>query len=232
MKKLIITICLVLTIGLFSSQIYAQQGKFKGIVKYSLTWEGEVPPGAPTTLEIKIFEQQTAFDDIFSGSKVLTNATTGTSYSMFDFSQVPVEGVTGKWYIKDKLEPKDLENNTYDITSETKEIAGKKVKKVNVTFKSEDGTEKKEVIWMCDEMGPDQDLRFYPGLKGMPFEFPVDIEKYKITFKVSEIIEGGKVEKADMLLPTGFEEVTVEEFQEIIAILMEAMGGAKGGDDI
>ncbi|MFA6368469.1 MAG: hypothetical protein WCS10_06115 [Bacteroidales bacterium] len=231
MKKLIVTISLVLTIGLFCSQVYAQQGKFKGIVKYTLTWEGEaVPPGAPTTLEIKVFENQTAFDDIFSGSKVITNSTSGISYSMFDFSQVPVEGVTGKWYIKDKLEPKDLENNTYKISSETKEIAGKKVKKVDVTFKSEDGTEKNEVIWICDEMGPEQDLRFYPGLKGMPFEFPVDIEKYKITFKVSEIIEGGKVEKADMLLPTGFEEVTIEEFQEIIATLMEAYGGGSDSD--
>lgn len=97
MKKLIVTISLVLTIGLFCSQVYAQQGKFKGIVKYTLTWEGEaVPPGAPTTLEIKVFENQTAFDDIFSGSKVITNSTSGISYSMFDFSQVPVEGVTGK----------------------------------------------------------------------------------------------------------------------------------------
>ncbi|MBP6430000.1 MAG: hypothetical protein KA273_06325 [Bacteroidales bacterium] len=232
MKKLLVTICLVLTLGLFSTQTFAQQGKFKGIVKYTLTWEGEVPPGAPTTLDIKVFENQTAFDDMFSGSKVLTNAKLGISYSMFDFSQVPVEGVTGKWYIKDKLDPKDLENSTYEITSETKEIAGKTVKKVNVTFKSETGELKNESIWMSDDFGPEQDLKFYPGLKGMPFEFPVDLDKFKITFKVSEIIEGGKVEKADMLLPTGFEEVTVEEFQEIIAILMEAMGGGGQGGDI
>ena len=59
------------------------------------------------------------------------------------FSQVPVEGVTGKWYIKDKMDPKELENNTYDVTSETKEIAGKTTKKVNVTMKSEDGAVKK-----------------------------------------------------------------------------------------
>lgn len=230
MKKLIVSICLVLTIGLFSSQMFAQQGKFKGIVKYALTWEGEVPKGAPTTFEMKIFEEQAAFDDMFSGSKLITNASTGTSYSMFDFSQIPVEGVTGKWYVKSKLEPKDYENATYDITNETKEIAGKTVKKVNVTFKEKDGTEKKEVIWMSDQFGPSQDLRFYPGLKGMPFEFPVEIEKYKINYKVSEIIEGAKVEKADMLLPTGFEEVTVEEFQEIINRLMEAMGSSKGSE--
>lgn len=230
MKKLIVSICLVLTIGLFSSQMFAQQGKFKGIVKYTLTWEGEVPQGAPTTFEMKIFEEQSAFDDMFSGSKVITNASTGTSYSMFDFSQIPVEGVTGKWYVKSKLEPKDYENSTYDITNETKEIAGKTVKKVNVTFKEKDGTEKKEVMWMCDQFGPSVDLRFYPNLKGMPFEFPVEMGKYKINYKVSEIVEGAKVEKADMLLPTGFEEVTVEEFQEIIKILMEAMGGGKDSE--
>ncbi|HHT03750.1 MAG TPA: hypothetical protein GX005_05435 [Bacteroidales bacterium] len=230
MKKLFATICLVLTLGLFSTQTFAQQGKFKGIVKYALIWEGEVPPGAPTSLDIKVFENQTAFDDMFSGSKVLTNAKLGTSYALFDFSQVPVEGVTGKWYIKDKMDPKELENNTYDVTSETKEIAGKTTKKVNVTMKSEDGAVKNETIWMCEEMGPEQDLRFYPGLKGMPFEFPVDLDKFQVTFKVSEIIEGGKVEKADMLLPTGYEEVTVEEFQEIIAILMEAIGGGQGDD--
>ena len=41
---------------------------------------------------------------------------------------------------------------------------------------------------------------------------------------------GGKVEKADMLLPTGYEEVTMEEFQEIIKILNEATGGGKGSE--
>lgn len=232
MKRLIVSICLMLTIGLFSSQIYAQQGQFKGIIKYTLTWEGDVPQGAPTTFEVKVFEQQSAFDDMFAGAKMLTNANNGISYALFDFSQVPLEGATGKWYIKDKLEPKDLEKVKYDITSETKEIAGKKVKKVNVTFKGEDAADRKEEIWMCDEIGPKQDLRFYPGLPGMAFEFPVEVDKYKITFKVSEIIEGAKVAKADMLLPTGYEEVTVEEFQEIISIIVKEFGGGQESDDI
>jgi hypothetical protein len=232
MKKLIVSICLMLAIGLFASQLYAQQGQFKGIVKYTLTWEGDVPQGVPTTFEVKVFEQQSAFNDMFAGCKVLTNANNGISYALFDFSQVPLEGATGKWYIKDKLEPKDAEKVKYEVTSETKEIAGKKVKKVNVTFKEEDGTEKKEEIWMCDEIGPKQDLRFYPGLPGMAFEFPVDLDKYKIVFKVIEIIEGGKVEKADMLLPTGYEEVTMEEFQEIISIIVKEYGGGQESDDI
>ena len=75
------------------------------------------------------------------------------------------------------------------------------------------------------------DMYFYPGLKGVPFEFPVELEKYKITFTVSEIIEG-KVKEADMLLPTGYEETSQEEFTEIINTIFEAFGGGQGGDDI
>lgn len=230
MKKLIASICLVLTLGLFSSEVTAQQGKFKGTVKYTLTWEGEVPPGAPTSFDVSVFEDQTAFDDMFSGSKVLTNAKTNIAYALFDFSTYPVEGVTGKWYIRTKISDEDLRNNTYDITSETKEIAGYNTKKVNVISKDKEGVETKEVIWMCDEIGPNTDLYFYTGLNGMPFEFPVDLDTFKINFKVSEVIKSTKVKKADMLLPTGYEEVTIEEFQEIIGMLMEAMGGGGGGD--
>ena len=71
---------------------------------------------------MKVFEQQTAYLDIFLSVNVISNATTGSSYTMFDFSQIPIEGVTGKWYIKSTIEPKDLENTVYDVTNETKEI--------------------------------------------------------------------------------------------------------------
>lgn len=229
MKKTISAFFIMVVVSLFGFQSFAQQGQFRGIVKYALTWEGEVPQGAPTSFEMKVYDNKTIFDDMFAGCKIITNAENKTTYSMFDFSQVPVEGVTGKWYIKSKLEDKDFANITYEPTSETKEIAGRKVKKVNVTMKSDDGKEEKEVIWVSEDFGPTMDLRSYPGLKAMAFEFPVDLQKFKVNFKVSEIIEG-KVKEADMLLPVGFEEVTAEEFKEIINILMEAMGGGASDD--
>lgn len=229
MKKTFNAFFIMVVVSLFGFQSFAQQGQFKGIVKYALTWEGEVPQGAPTSFEVKIYDNKTTYDDMFAGCKVITNAENKTTFSMFDFSQVPVEGVTGKWYIKSKLEDKDFANITYESTSETKEIAGRKVKKVNVTMKSDDGKEEKEVIWVSEDFGPTMDLRSYPGLKGMAFEFPVDLQQFKVNFKVSEIIEG-KVKEADMLLPVGFEEVTAEEFKEIINILVEMNKGAS--DDI
>ncbi|MDD3667324.1 MAG: hypothetical protein PHY75_01070 [Bacteroidales bacterium] len=233
MKKTILSICLVLTIGLFASQVFAQQGKFKGTFKYTLNWEGEVPQGVPTSFEVKVYEQKATFKNVLSmfQEPTIINSEAKIVYSLFDFSQIPVEGATGKWYVKSKVDDQDIAKNTYEFTSETKVIAGKNTKKVNVTFKSEDGTEKKETIWVCDEIGPNMDMYFYPGLKGVPFEFPVELEKYKITFTVSEIIEG-KVKEADMLLPTGYEETSQEEFTEIINTIFEAFGGGQGGDDI
>ncbi len=231
MKKAILSICLVVVLGLFGSQVYAQQGKFKGVIKYTLNWEGEVPPGVPTSFEVKVYEQKTSFNSVLSmfQEPTITNSEIKVVYSMFDFSQIPVEGATGKWYIKSKVEDSDIAKNKYDFTSETKTIAGKNTKKVNVTFKSDDGTEKKETIWVCDEIGPNMDMYFYPGLKGFPFEFPVEVEKFKINFVVSEIIEG-KVKEADMLLPTGYEEVSQEEFTEIISLIIEAFGGGQSDD--
>ena len=233
MKKSILSICLVIAIGLFATNVYAQQGKFKGTIKYTLNWEGEVPPGVPTSFEVKVYDQKATFRNVLSmfQEPTIINSEAKFVYSMFDFSQIPVEGATGKWYVKSKIENEDIDKNVFEYTSETKTIAGKNTKKVNVTFKSEDGTEKKETIWFCDEIGPSMDLYFYPGLKGVPFEFPVEVEKFKITFTVSEITEG-KVKEADMLLPTGYDEVSQEEFTEIINTIFEAFGGGQGGDDI
>lgn len=227
MKKVITSFCLVLALSVMTMTLFAQQGKFRGTVKYTMKWEGDVPQGASTEFSIKVFDQQESFT--FS-MPTLTNAESRTAYALIDFSQVPLEGVTGKWYIKSKIKDEDLKNVTYEVTNETKTIAGKTCKKVNVTFKEDDGTEKKESIWMCDAMGPKEDLNFYPGLKGMPFEFPIEAEKYKITFTVSEIVEG-KVSEADMLLPTGYEEITTDDFKEMMTEIQKAYGKGGGSDD-
>jgi hypothetical protein len=38
MKISILSICLVIAIGLFATNVYAQQGKFKGTINYTLNW--------------------------------------------------------------------------------------------------------------------------------------------------------------------------------------------------
>ena len=110
MKKTILSICLVLTIGLFASQVFAQQGKFKGTIKYTLNWEGEVPQGVPTSFEVKVYDQKATFKNVLSmfQEPTIINSEAKIVYSLFDFSQIPVEGATGKWYVKSKVDDQEI----------------------------------------------------------------------------------------------------------------------------
>ncbi len=232
MKKRILTsIALLVVFSAISISSFAQQGRFKGTVKYELEWEGDYPPGVPTEMEIKVYDNKSSFTNILSmGEPVITNSDANLIYSMYDFSTIPVDGVTGKWYYRNKVENEELEKNTYTFLDETKEIAGMTAKKVEVKYEDKDGKEVEEIIWASDEIGPKIDLLFYTGLKAMPFQFDLDAGDFKITFTVKEITKG-KVKSAEMLIPTGYDEVSVEELQDIFETLMEALGGGGGDDD-
>ena len=72
------------------------------------------------------------------------------------------------------------------------------------------------------------DLMYYPGLKAMPFEYKIELsEDIACIFKVVELIDG-KVKNAEMILESGYEELTQEEFMEK---LQSAMGGAEGSEE-
>jgi hypothetical protein len=220
--------------ALFTSAftVQAQQGKWKGTVKYKLSYEGAVSPQAPTEYEIKVFENKTKFIDMFSsGATVITNATAKSVTFMWDFSQVPVDGVQGKWYMRKKVTDEDFAKSTFTFTGNTKTLAGKTVKEVNVVTKNDDGEEDKETIWVCDEVGPAMDLAFYDGLKAMPFEFTMEFKQagVVIKFEASELKEGG-VKDTDLMLETGYTEQTEDEIEELFKLLMKAYGG--GDDDI
>jgi hypothetical protein len=210
--------------------VQAQQGKWIGTVKYKLTYEGAVSPQAPTEYEVKVYENKTKFMDMFRYSTNISNAASKTVTYMWDFSQVPVDGVQGKWYMREKMDDM-IAKCSYVFTGNTKTIAGKNVKEVNVTFVKDDGEDEKETIWACDEIGPVMDLSAYPGLKAMPFAYTMELKEQGIVIKyeVMELIQD-KVKDTDVMLEAGYDEVTEEEIGEIFKTLMEAIGG--GGDDI
>lgn len=234
MKKHIFLLTL-LVLSVFSIQVNAQQGKWAGTIKYQLTWTGDIPAEAqlPTEWETKVFENKTksmSFMWAMSGlpATELTDATRKTVTFMFDFSMIPMEELNGKWFIRKKLTDEDFAGITYKETGNTKEIAGKKVKEFICTSKDQEGVEVNETIWACDEMGPVSDMMLYPGLKAMPFEYKIDLgESISCSFKVVELIEG-KVKNTELILESGYEELTEEEFMEK---LQSAMGEAGGGEE-
>ncbi|MDR1005655.1 MAG: hypothetical protein LBL74_02165 [Bacteroidales bacterium] len=218
---------------LLSLSANAQQGKWIGTVKYKLTYDGAVSPQAPSEFEVKVYENKAKFTDMFaSGATVIANAAAKTLTMMWDFSQVPVDGVNGKWYMREKVADSVIAKTTYTFTGNTKQLAGKNVKEVVSVSKNDDGTEEKETIWACDEIGPTMNLFFYTGLKAMPFEFKVEMKEAGITinFTASEVIDG-KVKDTDLMLESDYEEQSQEEIEEIFNALIKAMGGG-GEDDI
>jgi len=233
MKKSIFALTVVAFVFSLTMTVSAQQGKWKGTVKYKLSYEGAVSPQAPTEWMVKVYENKTRFLEQFViGADVLTNANNKTAYLMFDFSQIPVDGVQGKYYIKNKVTDEDFAKHTYNFTGNVKTLAGKNVKEVNVVSTNDEGEEEKETIWVCDEIGPAVDVMFYPGLKAMPFAFDMEFKEHGIAihFEAIEVTEG-KIKDTDCMLESGYEEVTEEEFKEIVNILQEAYGAAGGGDD-
>lgn len=228
MKKHIFLFALLVSAFTFSLQ--AQQGKWAGTIKYQLTWTGDVPQGIPSEYEVKVFEEKTKYMDMTMGAVVITDAQKKNVTLMFDFSQIPLEDVGGKWYIREKVADSAFALVTYNFTGKTKEMAGKTAHEVVATFKNAEGVEETETFWACKDLGPTVEMTNYPGLQAMPFEYTVQYaETLSCTFTAVEVIEG-KVKKTDLLLETGYEELTMEEFQEKIQILQEAMGGGAEED--
>lgn len=61
MKKLIVSICLVLTVSLFASQLFAQQGKFKSILLATFRFHHGIN---------LLFDKDGAFGDVFDDFEV------------------------------------------------------------------------------------------------------------------------------------------------------------------
>ena len=243
MKKLTKTIALVTIALLLGSNLFAQQGDWAGKVKYTLAWKGNVPQGVPQSFEAKVYKNLEGTDFttyMMMGGlmQTINNSSNLTTTYMLDFSMFPDEGATegmsGKWYFKDKMDIEKVKENTkYEYTGNKKEIAGVECEEVKVTFSSE-GESRSETIWVTKTLGPKVCMTYYPGLDAFPMEFPIDITKeISVTFTVAEL-QKGKVSQAELLLESGYEEITKEDFQDWMKRLGTASeeGGAQGaGDD-
>lgn len=234
MKRNIFIIAALL-LSAFSLQVSAQQGKWVGTVTYQLTWAGNIPEGAqlPNKWEAKVYENKTKSDSFIWAMSGLpatefTDATKKTVTFTFDFSMIPMEELNGKWFIREKVKDEDLAEASYRETGKTKEMAGKKVKEFECSYKDEEGKDVTETIWACDEIGPVVDLMHYVGLKAMPFEYTISFgEELSCTFAVSELTPG-KVKNTELIMEAGYEELTQDEFMEK---LNSAIGEQGGGDD-
>ena len=243
MKKiLVIAAMAVLSLGSLMAQ-----NTFKGTITSSVTSTGETAftvPEQMATAELKVYD-----DKVLTSSMVFTNSPMINSiiidghkqFACWDLSMIfmylsqndvelDYKG-SSKILAKTELTQSNIDSLTIPCTEgfyieyvagETKTIAGISAKKAILHVFDDESTDHPIVIWYSDEMGPDVNLLFN-GVKGIGLEYSTDLgEGRQLTLTATEV-KKGKVKEVDMLLPSGYETISDEEFKALFKQIQEEM---------
>ena len=243
MKKILaIAAFAVLSMGCLMAQ-----NTFRGTITYSVTSTGETAfqvPEQMATAEIKVYD-----DKVLTSSMVFTNSPMINSvlvdghkqFMCWDLSMIfmylsqndvelDYKG-SSKILAKTEMSQQDIDSLTIPCTEgmyieyvdgETKTIAGVTAKKAIIHVFGEEGDDHPVIIWYSDEMGPDVNL-LLNGIKGIGLEYSTDLgEGRQLTLTATEV-KKGKVKEVDMLLPSGYETISDEEFKALFTQIQEEM---------
>lgn len=219
MKKLTLIITILSMVCCFSLSAQKKNG-FKGVIKYTYHYEGEIDANLLSQLP-KESEEVICGNYLkqnVSGITQITNADDQIVYLLFDF---PV----GAYYIsvpKDSIENK-RKNMKYDYnyTDDRKNIAGYDCQKVilSVTNLETDDVIKSE-LFVSEKINSNPDINFenYPGLKGFPLAATqtqeLDGAKIVIKSEALSITENKKLKEQEFWITSRFQEVkSVEELR-------------------
>ncbi|MBP5548199.1 MAG: hypothetical protein J6X58_04835 [Bacteroidales bacterium] len=222
------------------------QNTFRGTVIYKVTSTGETTfqiPDEVATAEVKVYD-----DKVLTSSKIFTNQMVNSvlidghkQYNCMDLSMIfmylqsndvelDYKG-SSKILATHEFSQQDIDSLTIPVTEgfyieyvdgESKSIAGEAAKKAVVHAFDEDGEDHPTVIWYSDAMGPDVNFLFN-GIRGVALEYSMDLgEGRQITLSASEI-KKGKVKEVDMLLPSGYEVLSDEEFKSLFEQINEEL---------
>lgn len=200
---------------------------FEGKITYEVNVEGEnMPPeamamfaGSESTIYIKGSKSRSDMTMGFQSTTTISDAKTGTSVSLLE--------MMGNKY-KIKSEP-EKDEKTPDVTmkylDETKEIAGYKCKKAEMTYKSETGEQAVSAIWYTEEisnyLGNDKRSSRFKGIKGMPLEYEMSMERGMKMKMTAKTVSKESVPDSKFEVPAGYKEVTVEEMQKDMMKMMQ-----------
>ena len=223
------------------------QNTFKGTIIYKVESTGETAfqvPDQMATAELKVYD-----DKVLTSSKVFTNSPMINSilidgrkqYMCWDLSMIfmylsqndvelDYQG-SSKILAKSELTQAQIDSLTIPddegmyieyVAGETKTIAGVTAKKAIIHVFGEEGDDHPIVVWYNDEMGPDVNLLFY-GIRGIGLEYSTDLgEGRQLTLTATEV-KKGKVKEVDMLLPSGYDTISDEDFKELFKQISEEM---------
>jgi hypothetical protein len=223
MKKLVVFFLFTLILVYFNnSNVNAQsnQKQFNGTISYSLKYEGDMEPALlaqqPKELEIKIFgnKSKTQVDQGGASVIVIKDADKKMIITLLD-----IQMLGKKIMMKTPQEDIDKELAKLPPTSikyidETKEIAGYKCRKGEITTKDDDGKEEKSFFFYTEELGV-CDRNFdtpFKDVKGTLMEYEQKSDKLIVKMLVTKV-KKQKVSEKDFMIPEGYEEMTQEQMK-------------------
>jgi GLPGLI family protein len=214
MKRILLSLyLLVFTIGLFA------QKQFEGKVVYGITYEN-LPAGMeamasmlPSEIKIYIKDNMSRTEQSMgmAGNQiVISDNKTETGTMLMDM-------MGQKYFVKmDNNSTKNAKSAAepkYNYLTETKEIAGYKCKKAEVTM---EGIDESFSVFYTEDI-PYGSNKQFKGLKGFPLEYEIAANGLNMHVSAKQIANE-KVPDAFFKIPDGYQEMSQED-------LMKMMGG-------
>lgn len=231
MKKIFIAAVITLiSVTSASAQKKSKKEKakpFEGTVTYGISFEGSgLPPdamamlnGAEAVSYIKGDKRRTDLNMAIQSTTSFMDAKNKSVVTLMD--------IMGQKYLirtsaeELKKEEGDTPAPVIKYTDETKDIAGYKCKKADVTVKTKEGQEETVSVYYTEEI-PTSDVKtVYKGLKGFPMEYQMNQHGIKMVFSAKSVSKDPVPDDKFVVPSEGYKEVTMDEFQKS----MMQMGG-------
>jgi len=195
---------------------------FEGKIVYTISVEGaNLPPeakamfeGSEMTTYIKETKSRTDMNMGFQNTTTISDGKTKSSVMLMEI-------MGNKYKIKnDESIKKDDKNAdaTVKYSDETKEIAGYKCKKAEITFKDKSGAAQSTTIYYTEEisnhMGYDNRNSAFKDIKGMPLEFEVNAQNGMKMKMSAKSVSKESVPASKFDIPSDYKETTMEDMQK------------------
>lgn len=225
---------LLLFLAIIAISFVQAQKAFEGTIQYKITYknlpdemagmESMLPQGTSVTMS----KNMTRLDQDLGVSGemiVISNNKTGERTIYIDAGMQKLKAQLTKEEAE-KMTDQEPEVSIEYFDDETLDILGYTAKKAILTTKTKVGnttTETQTTVYYTEKIAnPKGDERF-EALKGLPLYYELEAQGMTVVTQAAEITKG--ISDADFAELEGFQEITFEQFQEMMQM---AAGGAGG----
>jgi GLPGLI family protein len=203
----------------FKAEAQKKATPFSGVITYEITYPGsELDPATagqlPTAMTIYVSPEkrkQTMTTSMMTQSTIVDNKEK-KMVMLLDVMGQKMAIRSSQEEISKKIEEKGKPK--IKVTEETKEIAGYKCRKAEVTA---DDSETPGIYWFTDEINGDYSNweQGMDEIKGMLMEYQVTTNN--ITMKMTaKTIEKKKVKDTEFMVPSDYKEMTADELKKLM----------------